>query len=65
MKKLLCLLALSSFSVLNIGCSGDSAPSQPETFAPLPGAAPGAAGGSAKPGKKVDSKASAPVEVAS
>ena len=65
MKYLLCVIALAGFSSLNVGCSGDSAPSKPETFAPLPGAAAGAAGASGQSGKKMDTKASAPIEPAS
>jgi len=63
MKKALCLIALVGFIVSGVGCSGDSSPTKPESFAPLPSAAPGGQGAATKTQKKKnDSKAAAPMQ---
>lgn len=62
MKKVVCLAALVVSMFAFAGCSGDSAPSQPESFAPLPSAAPGGQGADTKTQKKNDNKAAAPMQ---
>lgn len=45
--------------IVNVGCTTDTTPTKPETFVPLPSAAPGAQGSTPKSGSKNSSKAAA------
>lgn len=54
MKRVLWLLVVGAFGFSGVGCSNDSAPKKPETFAPLPSAAPGGTGSTQKIDPKKD-----------